>query len=154
MNSASSKIIRKQSLVRGRLYSIFYTQHRLLVYNVNYPELSLIFALGETDHTKGTWKVVVANNPDDDVEAASFGSDSNNDVESLEEDVIDAQMKSKHKEWDQRREKVCTEVCNLLYSFVYVFDLLFSVFILTSIMSFLQTLNFHCFRWLREKNST
>lgn len=50
--------------------------------------------------------MVVANNPEDDVEAASFGSDSNNDVESLEEDVIDAQMKSKHKEWDQRREKV------------------------------------------------
>ena len=55
---------------------------------------------------KGDWHIVVANNPDDETDVSSFGSDSNNDVESLEEDVIDAQMKSKQKEWDQRREKV------------------------------------------------
>jgi len=37
---------------------------------------------------------------------SSFGSESNSDVESLEEDVIDAQMKAKWKEWDERRKKV------------------------------------------------
>ena len=30
----------------------------------------------------------------------------------------------------------------------------YSAFTLTWLMSFLQTLNFHCFRWLKEKNST
>jgi len=62
-----------------------------------------VFNWGEDP--KGDWHVVVANNPDDETDVSSFGSDSNNDVESLEEDVIDAQMKSKQKEWDQRREK-------------------------------------------------
>ena len=30
----------------------------------------------------------------------------------------------------------------------------YSAFTLTWLMTFLQTLNFHCFRWLKEKNST
>ena len=31
---------------------------------------------------------------------------------------------------------------------------IYSAFTLTWLMSFLQTLNFYCFRWLKEKNST
>ena len=56
---------------------------------------------------------MVANNPEDDNDMSSFGSETNSDVESLEEDVIDAQMKSKWKEWDDRRKKV-TLICCVL----------------------------------------
>ena len=43
---------------------------------------------------------------------------------------------------------------SLQFTNPYKTILYYSAFTLTWIMSFLQTLNFHCFRWLKEKNST
>ena len=57
----------------------------------------------------------------------------------------------------------CRTFDNLPIFFVVIADyfkiladsgLIYSAFTVTWLMTFLQTFNFHCFRWLKEKNST
>lgn len=54
----------------------------------------------------GLWKLKITDNPNqDDGVGNLFGSDGDNDVEALEEQVIDTQTKLKKAQWDARRKQ-------------------------------------------------
>ena len=60
--------------------------------------------LGE--NPKGTWRLKITDNPNQDDAMSFFGSDSGDDVETLEEQVIDTQTKLKKAQWDAMRKQV------------------------------------------------
>lgn len=57
------------------------------------------------ENPKGTWRLKITDNPNQDDAMSFFGSDSGDDVETLEEQVIDTQTKLKKAQWDAMRKQ-------------------------------------------------
>ena len=84
--------------------------------------------------------------------------------ERVEFDQLQRDYEEKLSFEQQKHETLCEEIEMLRHDLTSVEEdkdtlqtqvpFIYSAFTLTWLMSFLQTLNFHCFRWLKEKNST
>jgi len=57
------------------------------------------------ENPKGTWRLKITDNPNQDDAMSFFGSDNGDDVETLEEQVIDTQTKLKKAQWDAMRKQ-------------------------------------------------